>query len=218
MSWIKKAISEYDENLYLELYQKNSTTKKTFSFAPILSHPVFAKQTVTVETNTIQIIFSAYNYAYGLHLYNSFNSQKFIKFSLDKNSMTLKQIIPITEKEITENSINIKFLSPIIVREHNRETLKDYYYSYLNMPKFKEYLNINILEQMKAENLDSKLLEGFCIEEIQAKKTVIPVYEQMIEATLGIFKITGKKELLNYMYKSGIGSRKAMGFGLFEII
>ena len=40
----------------------------------------------------------------------------------------------------------------------------------------------------------------------------------MIECSLGIFELHGDIELLKYLYKAGIGSKKAMGFGLFEII
>ena len=40
----------------------------------------------------------------------------------------------------------------------------------------------------------------------------------MIECSLGSFELTGERELLDYLYKAGMGSKKAMGFGLFEII
>ena len=40
----------------------------------------------------------------------------------------------------------------------------------------------------------------------------------MIECSIGIFKLQGDKTLLNYLYRAGIGAKKAMGFGLFEVI
>lgn len=92
----------------------------------------------------------------------------------------------------------------MIVRDHNQETRRDYYYSFENTEKFNEYLRINILEQMKSENLDSSLLEGFSIKPINARKAVIKVYEYSIECSLGTFNITGKQELLNYLYKAGM--------------
>jgi len=84
--------------------------------------------------------------------------------------------------------------------------------------QYKETLKMNIAEQMKTEGLDKSLLNGFDIKPIQAKKAIIPVYEKMIECSLGSFELTGERELLDYLYKAGIGSKKAMGFGLFEII
>lgn len=132
--------------------------------------------------------------------------------------MKLTSLIMIREPVIKQNSINIKLSSPLVVREHNQETKKDYYYSFEKTEKFNEYLKINILEQMKAENLDSNLLEGFSIKPINARKAVIKVYEYSIECSLGTFNISGKAEILEYLYKAGMGAKKAMGFGLFEII
>lgn len=214
ISWIKQAIQTYDENLFQEMYHANQ--KKTFTFAPILSAPKFEKEEIIMQDNQFSILFSAYNYSHALHLYNSFLGQKFKKFSLFQNSMTLKQIIMIPETQITTEKIIIKMVSPLIVRNHNRETLKDMYYAY-NREEFKEYLNINIEEQLQAEKLNSNILKDFTILPIHAKKIVIPVYEKMIECTIGTFQLEGNIELLDYLYKAGIGAKKAMGFGLFEI-
>lgn len=215
ISWIKHALQAYDENLFQEIYNNNN--KKTFTFAPILSNPKFDKEKVTMQDNQFSIVFSAYNYIYGLHLYNSFVKQKFQKFSLNQNSMKLTSIIMLKEKEINENEITIKMSSPIICRNHDKTTLKDMYYAY-DREEFTKYLKINIEEQLTAENLNTALLNDFEITPINAKKIIIPVYEKMIECSVGIFKIHGNIELLKYLYKAGIGSKKAMGFGLFEII
>lgn len=215
ISWIKHSLQEYDENLYQEMYQANS--KKTFTFATILSKPTFEEQKIIMKDDQFSVIFSAYNYIYALHLYNSFLKQKLKKYSLNKNSMTLISIILIPEKDIKENSIRIKMSSPIVVRNHNTETLKDMYYAY-DRPEFKEILKINIKEQLQAENLDESVIEDFEIIPVNAKKIVIPVYEKMIECSVGEFELYGNTKLLSYLYKAGMGSKKAMGFGLFEII
>ena len=215
ISWIKHALQAYDENLFQEIYNNNN--KKTFTFAPILSNPKFDKEKVTMQDKQFSIVFSAYNYIYGLHLYNSFIKQKFQKFSLNQNSMKLTSIIMLKEKEINENEITIKMSSPIICRNHDKTTLKDMYYAY-DREEFTKYLKINIEEQLTAENLNTALLNNFEITPINGKKIIIPVYEKMIECSVGIFKLRGNIELLKYLYKAGIGSKKAMGFGLFEII
>ena len=167
------------------------------------------------DENLFQEIYN--NYIYGLHLYNSFVKQKFQKFSLNKNSMKLTSIIMLKEREINEDTIVIKMSSPIICRNHDKTTLKDMYYAY-DREEFQKYIRINIEEQLIAENLNIQLLNDFEIIPINAKKLIIPVYEKMIECSLGIFELHGSIELLKYLYKAGIGSKKAMGFGLFEII
>ncbi len=214
LSWIKHAIQEYDENLFQEMYHANQ--KKTFTFAPILSAPQFGKEEIIMKDNRFSVLFSAYNYSHALHLYNSFLGQKFKKFSLFQNSMTLMQLIMIPEKEIVTEKVTIKMESPLVVRNHNRETLKDMYYAY-EREEFKKYLCINIEEQLQPENIDKHILNGFDIKPIQAKKIVIPVYEKMLECSIGTFQLEGKIELLDYLYKAGIGTKKAMGFGMFEI-
>lgn len=215
ISWIKHALENYDKNLYQEIYDSNH--KKTFTFATILQKPQFQKKEVILENNQFSVVFSAYNYVYALHIYNAFLKQKYQKYSLHQNSMTLTNIILIPEKEITEDKITIKMSSPLIVRNHDRETLKDIYYAF-NKEGFEKYLRINIEEQLQAENLDTKILEEFKITPIKAKKIIIPVYEKMIECSIGIFEMQGDKTLLNYLYRAGVGAKKAMGFGLFEII
>lgn len=215
ISWIKHALENYDKNLYQEIYDSNH--KKTFTFATILQKPQFQKKEVILENNQFSVVFSAYNYVYALHIYNAFLKQKYQKYSLHQNSMTLTNIILIPEKEITEDKITIKMSSPLIVRNHDRETLKDIYYAF-NKEGFEKYLRINIEEQLQAENLDTKILEEFKITPIKAKKIIIPVYEKMIECSIGIFEMKGDKTLLNYLYRAGVGAKKAMGFGLCEII
>lgn len=215
ISWIKHALQSYDENLFQEIYNNNN--KKTFTFAPILSNPKFDKEEITMQDNQFSVVFSGYNYFHCLLMYNSFLKQKFQKFSLSKNSMTLTNICMIPENKIIESNIKVKLSSPLIVRNHNKETLKDLYYGF-DRQEFGKYLKINIEEQIKAENLDTSLLQSFKITPIQAKKIVIPLYEKMIECTIGSFELQGDIQLLDYLYKAGMGSKKAMGFGLFELI
>lgn len=215
ISFIKHAIQEYDQNLFDQMYSGN--TKKTFTWAPILSKPQFQENEISLADNNFSILFSAYNYLYGLHIFNALFSQKFKKFSLNKNSMTLKSIIMIPEKQIKTNKILVKMSSPIVCRMHDQNTLKDMYYAY-DRDEFQEQIRINILEQMKQEKLDSSILDGFEINPINPKKVIIKLYEKKIEASIGIFELEGDIKLLDYLYKAGIGSKKAMGFGYIEII
>ena len=212
ISWIKHAVQEDDEALFEQMYDANQ--KKTFSFATILPHPEFQKDKVILDNNQFYIIFSAYNYIYALHLYNSILSQKYKTFHLNQNSMTLVSMSMIPEKNILTDSIKIKMSSPLVVRNHNRETLKDMYYSY-EREEFEKYLKINISEQLQFENIDLSVLDGFNIKPIKAKKTVIPVYEKMIECSIGEFELQGKTKLLDYLYKAGIRSKKSNGLPVY---
>lgn len=216
ISWIKNSIQKYDSNLFEETYN-HGNKMKSFTFAPILPKPIFNKEEIILKDPQFSIVLSEYNYVYGLHLYNSFMKQVNQKYPLNKNSMTLESIVIIPEKNIKNNSILIKMSSPLIVRNHDRETLKDMYYAY-NRPEFSQYLKINIKRALIAENLDENLLDDFEIKEISPKKIIVSLYEKKIECSIGSFELNGKTELLDYLYKAGIGSKRSMGFGLFEII
>lgn len=218
ISFIKNSIQEYDENLFEELYSKGKTKKKTYTWSAILNKPQFLEDKVILEGTSFYIIFSGYDYSYMLHLYNAFLRQKNCIFHLNRNSMKLTKLNIIKEKEIISNSINVKMSSPLIVRNHDRDTGKDMYYSFEKKEEFNNYIRINVLEQMNEEGLDNSLLEGFCIEPIDARKAVVKVYEYSIECSLGRFELTGNIELLDYLYKGGIGTKKAMGFGLFDVM
>ena len=121
----------------------------------------------------------------------------------------------IPEKEIKDNKIIIKFQSPLCARK--REENKDYYYSFEN-EKFEEMLKINIKEQLKITNIPLETVDTFKIKPIKAKKIIIKFYEKYIECSTGTFELSGNKELLEYLYKSGMGSKHSAGFGMFQII
>ena len=53
---------------------------------------------------------------------------------------------------------------------------------------------------------------------IDPKKIIVKFYEKKIETTSGIFKISGDKQLLKYLYDAGMGSKRSSGFGMFQII
>ena len=215
ISWIKHAIQEYDDALFKTMYQLNS--KKTFSWASILPKPIFKGEEILLADASFSVIFSAYEGYQSIQLYNAFLALKFQKYSMNCNSMTLKGITMMPEPNIQSSIIQVKTVSPIIVRNHNQETKKDMYYS-CEKEEFVSCLQMNIAEQLKGENLSEQLLNGFQIKPIQAKKIIVKLYEKKIECSIGSFEIQAQKELLDYLLKAGIGSKKAMGFGVLECI
>ena len=129
--------------------------------------------------------------------------------------MVLQNITMMPEKEITKEKIIIKFQAPLCVR--SRQDNKDYYYSY-ESKEFQDILKINIREQLKITSLSENVIDTFEIKPINAKKVIIKFYEKCLECSTGVFEISGKKELLTYLYQSGMGSKHSAGFGMFQII
>lgn len=215
LSFIKLSLSESDENEYKKLYNEKDPIQKPFTFSVFFNKPEITKERITLKDKKFELNVSIEDYETAIILYNAFNKQKYKKFSINQNSWTLQNITMAIEKQIINNSINIKFVSPLCVR--SRTNNKDYYYSYEH-EKFEETIKVNIKEQLKISNLEESIVDTFEIKPINAKKVIIRFYEKQIECSTGIFNIKGEPELLNYIYKSGLGSKHSSGFGMFQVI
>lgn len=215
MSFIKLSLSEYNEEYYKKLYHKRDNIIKPYTFAVFLKGAKFAEEEILVESKKVELNVAIADQEIAVVLYNSFNHQKHKKFSIDRNSMTLENISMLLEREIKEEEITIKFMSPLIAR--NRKNQKDFYYSFEHK-EFLEMLKINLKEQLKITNIPMEYVDSFKIETIKGKKVITKFYEKKIEGTLGIFKLSGDRELLKYLYQAGIGSKRSSGFGMFQII
>lgn len=215
ISYFKHSLEEYNQKYYQKYYNGKDPIIKHYAFSAYYKQQKIEKDKIILEDQRLEINITTSDYETGIILYNSFNKQKHKKYSLNNNSMTLENITMANEKEITTEKISVKFQAPLCVRL--RENSKDYYYSYEN-EKFEETLKINIKEQLKITNMPTEIVDTFTIKPIKAKKVLIKFYEKCIECSTGTFELSGNKELLKYLYKSGIGSKHSAGFGMFQII
>ena len=215
ISFIKLSLSEYSENEFKKYYNQKDNIVKPYAFSVFLGHPQINGQEIILENKRFEMNMTIENYETAITLYNAFNHQKNKKFLINQNSWKLQNIVLIPEKEIKENKIIIKFQAPLCVRK--RENKKDYYYSF-ESEEFAETLKLNIKEQLKITNIAPELVDTFKITPIKAKKVIIKFYEKQIECSTGIFELEGNVELLNYLYKAGIGSKHSAGFGMFQIV
>lgn len=217
ISFIKFALNEYNEEIFLKLYNNKDNIIKPYAFAIFFKAAKFSKEEIIIEDKKMEMNITIEDYNIAINLYNAFNHQRNNKFSLNKNSMILKNIMLVQEKEIVSETIKIKFLSPLVVRDRNIQTQKDYYYTYKD-ERFLEILKINIREQLKISNLSIDLVDEFNIIPIIPKKTVVKFYEKQIACSIGIYEIHGDIRLLNYLYKAGVGSKHSAGFGMFQVL
>lgn len=215
LSFFKKSLSEYDNETYEKLYHAKDPIMKPYTFSVFFKDSEFKENRIIVNSKQMELNISIADYEIAVILYNAFNHQRNKIFHLEHNSMTLKNIVLIQEKQINTEEITIKFMSPLIVRQ--RENEKDYYFS-VEGEKFLETLKINIKEQLKLTNYSMDIVDSIKLEKINGRKTVVKFYEKQMEGSIGTFKLFGNKELLNFLYRAGIGSRRSSGFGMFEII
>lgn len=215
LSFFKKSLSEYDNEIYEKLYHAKDPIIKPYTFSVFFKDSEFKENRIIVNSKQMELNISIADYEIAVILYNAFNHQRNKIFHLEHNSMTLKNIVLIQEKQINTEEITIKFMSPLIVRQ--RENEKDYYFS-VEGEKFLETLKINIKEQLKLTNYSMDIVDSIKLKKVNGRKTVVRFYEKQMEGSIGTFKLFGNKELLNYLYRAGIGARRSSGFGMFEII
>ncbi|WP_028330155.1 CRISPR-associated endoribonuclease Cas6 [Brachyspira alvinipulli] len=235
ISFIKHALEKNYKSTYDNIYNKNAKMK-AFTFGVFLPDAKINDNNIEIAKNDndktyIDVTLSIFDNKIFIELYNSFNSMLNKKYPKDENTksgivMTLRKITMQNEKVINKNKILIKFLSPLILRNHNRETNKDTYLTFKD-EKFNSLLNQSVERIAKEFNFESSEIkltpvrmidsDGNIIQE-ESKTTVVPFKENLISASFGKFCLEGDITLLNNLYKTGIGSRRSEGFGLFEVL
>ncbi len=201
LSYIKKSLEDYNVEEYKKFYNNRDPIMKPYCFSVFLKDSKFKEDTILVHSKKMEVAFSTSDYNAGIVLYNAFLQKKNEKFSLYQNSMTLQKMILLPEKEIKDEIVVIKFLSPLCVR--NRVEQKDYYYSYED-EEFLDTLKLNVKIQLKNSHLSEDMVQDLKLEPVNTKKVIVKFYEQKIETSVGTFTLSGKRDLLEYLYKTGI--------------
>ena len=218
ISLFKNSLTVYESGKHYSTYYETAKDKP-FTFAVGMHSSTFTKEMILVPNRKIDITFSTSDIGTGIVFFNALLTRKNKAYPLAyENEIIVKNILIEKEFEISTNTIDVIFKAPLCVREHNKENNKDIYYSY-EKEGFNEALNkVLALQIANSNTLPTSVLEGFSMIPIRCKKTVVRHHSQFIEVTVGQFSLAGNIALLNYLYKSGVASRKSSGFGLFEII
>ena len=215
VSLIKASLQEYDESLYRQWYDRHNKTSKSFTFAVRLPDAKFTKDIITLGSNEIGWGISTADFSDGIDLYNALLARKGKAYPIkDNNEFTIEKCRVQNQQIISEKEITIKMLSPLVVRNHGNDN-KDKYYTY-DDTEFNEMLNMVTDNRLKLNNLTGST--KIRLTPIEPKKTVVKTFGLAIRASLGVYRLTGNAETLNYLYQSGMASRRNLGFGMFEIL
>jgi len=218
ISYFKHALMQYENGKYYNEFYSDKPSAKQFCFSVYLGKSIF-KKSIIVEGRLISVLLSCIDYNTSIILYNAFNAQRFKPFKLPFNNfMTLKNIVLLPRKKITTSNANIKMLSPLIIRHHDLISNKDKYYS-VKSSDFSSQAISSVKSQLYSLGIfQDDIISSFRIIPKDAKRTVVELFNQKIEASIGTFEIYAVPPLMEYLYYAGIGQRRGAGFGLFEII
>ena len=224
VSLIKKAVFNYDENLYKHLYKYGNDRKnkhtKDFTFSTYKENYKIDVKNSQIKLNSVILNVSSPNRSLILQMYNSF--LRLDKYTY-KNKYTLKKkkIKIIHHSIIKNNYALLKTMSPIVIKNKYGYFLditdKEYVKSlnYIANKVLFNYRGYGLQRTLEFTPVDMKKvvvkehIENFC--EITGKK------EFCINAFKGVFILKGDTTDLNDIYMLGLGFRRNQGFGMLDI-
>lgn len=217
LSLIKMALTNANDGIYFKDFFDGSKSKD-YTFSVKLNNPNFKEKSIELGNEQITIMFSTYNKKSGYILFTAFSEQIGKKFPLaNENFMIIDRVRLIKQKEAKEKEALVKFLSPLVVREHNNQSNKDWYYAVGDdefVPKLTEIMR----NQLLIAGIGTEATQKIEVEVVMMKKVIVKHYNCNIQSSLGFLKIKGSSSIINYFIKSGIGSRRSAGFGMPELI
>ena len=217
-SFLKQVLDEEDHEKYLELFGKKDAKIKQFCFYIHLSYPTFQRDLIQLEDSLVEMHIRSYDEIELYQFYNAFLSsfKKHRVFPMNLNEARIVRVKLRPLDEIQESTLYIKFLSPLIVKEHFEENNKSIYYTYQDE---------GFLEKLRTiiRNVSESLEYSFDVENLELmpvnpKKTVVSIYGIQIPVSIGSYILKGNKDLLNFLYLKGMGNLSGSGFGAFKII
>lgn len=218
MSFLKSAVENYNQEKFVELYSPFDCKTKSYTFAAALPpNTKFGREKIVLGEKSLTIYFSTNDMSDLILFYNAFFNQKKKTFKLPmENCMVLENIETINVQPIFKNEIKVRMLSPLVLRKHNGETNQDQYITYLD-EEFNDTF-IEITRSMINKTGAQVEMENLKIKPLNPKKTVISEFDTKFAVSIGTYILEGNPELLTFLQSSGIGNRRNIGCGLFQVI
>lgn len=219
ISFLKNIFEDYDKEEYLKLYGTNKNFQKDYTFSLYLPGAKFERDVIKLSSENIKFNFSSYGYASGIMFYNSILKAKKKKFPLpNDNEIIIHNIRLEREQVIKGNTAIFTTMSPIVIREHNKVTNKDWYYSFDDC-NFIDVLKNNLTNQathILGFDLQDDV-EELKINIIKNRDVKVKNYGIEVLANLATFELVGETYLLNFFYKAGFASKTSSGFGMLKL-
>lgn len=219
LSLLKHNFNSYNQDYYSELYETIPNKMKSFTFSLYMGNCKFLREEIVIPSKRIILNFSTSNIRDGIMFYNSFLQNKGLEYPIKNNIIKINKINLNQERPILDNKAMYTTLSPISIREHFGDNKKTWYYS-LNDEKGQEVFINNLKYQLKDEFGQERILdiEEVDFEVLSNKEVKVKHYGIEVLSNICRIKIKGKPYILDYLYKSGIGSQRNSGFGMLDLV
>jgi len=220
LSFIKHSLANSVNGDLLERYYKDTNTKD-FSWTMIVSKPRFTKEKFQFADNKFSLVFSTDDGKQtGMYLMLAFLNQKNKRYPVeDGNYFALKNIAQLDQKTIQGTTARFITMpgSSLVVREHNRETNRDIYYS-CEDDGYADKLEQALKTQAEMAGFSEAAVESIRLHAVTGRKVVIKHYGIYLDATIADFTVSAENRLLQYFYQNSVCSRRSSGFGMLDIV
>lgn len=127
--------------------------------------------------------------------------------------------LELTDDDIREEKVRVRMASPLCVYSTDPETKKTYFY-HPQEPEFAEQVNANFRRKYKAyTGLEPKSDIQIHPLRLRDKDKYVTKYKGFyISGWLGEYELSGEAKYLDFLYQTGLGSKNAQGFGLFDVV
>lgn len=119
---------------------------------------------------------------------------------------------------VEETELHIRMKTPLTVYSTDYDTKRTYFYS-PEEPEFYQKIVDNFRRKYEAFYgvRSFQPITLTYIGEKLPRKLVTRYQGSYINAWYGTYKLSGKRKYLDFLYQTGLGSKNAQGFGMFEI-
>ena len=150
---------------------------------------------------------------------------RILKDNLERNGITYLNrhfdnlSLCLEDKVVTTEHIHIRMLSPLCVYSTNSESKKTYFYQPNEQVFFKQ-VNANFQRKYKAYTGVEPVTDiQISPIKVSARDKYVTSYKGFyISGWLGEYELCGEAKYLDFLYQTGLGSKNAQGFGLFEVL
>ena len=217
VSFFKNALSNHFEGKFYDKYYKEKVYK-TFTWSAIFKRPQFNRSSeyIVLDENKFIVNITSSNLKDIIIFYNSFLEQIGNEYNYKNESkIVLKKVICKKNKVAKNPTVILKVLSPICIRKHIKETNRDIYISCVSDSFVKELKNTI---EYNFEKKYTNRVKELKVDHNYLKKTVVDLFGQKIEVSVGHLILSGNIDLVNEIIKSGLGSRRGLGFGMVDLM
>lgn len=220
LSYIKNALAKSVNGNLLNRYYTDTNTKD-FTWTMIVSKPQFTREKFRFADNKFSIVFSADDRAQtGMYLMLAFLNQKNKKYPAeDGNYIILKNIVQLGQKEVKGTVARFASMpgSSVVVREHDRESNKDRYYT-CEDEGYVQKLEQALRAQAEMAGFTEQTVKDIKVLSATGRKIVVKHYGIYLDATIADVTISGTSAVLQHFYFNGLCSRRSSGFGIVDLV